>query len=259
MSIQEKPAIRFREVGQTFDTATGSLETLRGLDLEVRRNEFIAILGPSGCGKSTLLRLAAGLLIPTEGQVEIFGNVVTEPSDDIGMVFQKATLLPWATIEDNVVFPAKHKRGRVSTKEREKAREIIASVGLKGFESRLPSELSGGMQQRVGIARALFLNPEILLMDEPFSALDALNREVMGFELVKIWEASPKTVMFITHSISEAVLLADRVIVLSERPAKVEENLVIDLPRPRNIESIDQVAMQQYISHLRTFLFKHVS
>jgi len=259
MTIQEKPAIRFREVGQTFDTATGSLETLRGLDLEIRRNEFIAILGPSGCGKSTLLRLAAGLLIPTAGQVEIFGNTVTEPSDDIGMVFQKPTLLPWANIEDNVVFPAKHKRGRVSSQEREKAREIIASVGLEGFESRLPSELSGGMQQRVGIARALFLNPEILLMDEPFSALDALNREVMGFELVKIWEATPKTVMFVTHSISEAVLLADRVIVLSERPAKVQENLVIDLPRPRNIESIDQVAMQQYISHLRTFLFKHVS
>ena len=256
--MQEKPAIRFREVGQTFDTASGSLETLRGLDLEIRRNEFIAILGPSGCGKSTLLRLTAGLLKPTAGQIEIFGQPVTGPSDDIGMVFQKATLLPWASVEDNVVFPAKHKRGRVSTQERERARDIIASVGLEGFEKRLPSELSGGMQQRVGIARALFLNPEILLMDEPFSALDALNREVMGFELLKIWEASPKTVMFITHSISEAVLLADRVIVLSERPANVQENLVIDLPRPRKIETIDQVAMQEYISHLRTFLFKHV-
>lgn len=256
--MQEKPAIRFREVGQTFDTASGSLETLRGLDLEIRRNEFIAILGPSGCGKSTLLRLTAGLLKPTAGQIEIFGQPVTGPSDDVGMVFQKATLLPWASVEDNVVFPAKHKRGRVSTQERERARNIIASVGLEGFEKRLPSELSGGMQQRVGIARALFLNPEILLMDEPFSALDALNREVMGFELLKIWEASPKTVMFITHSISEAVLLADRVIVLSERPANVQENLVIDLPRPRKIETIDQVAMQEYISHLRTFLFKHV-
>ena len=258
MPIKEKPAIRFREVGQTFDTASGALETLRGLNLEIRRNEFIAILGPSGCGKSTLLRLTAGLLIPTAGQIEVFGTQVTGPSDDIGMVFQKATLLPWANVEDNVVFPAKHKRGRVSSQERERAREIIKSVGLEGFEKRLPSELSGGMQQRVGIARALFLNPEVLLMDEPFSALDALNREVMGFELLKIWEASPKTVMFITHSISEAVLLADRVIVLSERPAKVEENLVIDLPRPRSIDSIDQVAMQEYVSHLRTFLFKHV-
>lgn len=258
MSITEKPAIRFCDVGQTFDTASGALETLRGLNLEIRRNEFIAILGPSGCGKSTLLRLTAGLLTPTAGHIEVFGEKVTGPSDDIGMVFQKATLLPWAIVEDNVVFPAKHKRGRVSSHERERAREIIWSVGLEGFEKRLPSELSGGMQQRVGIARALFLNPEILLMDEPFSALDALNREVMGFELLKIWEASPKTVMFITHSISEAVLLADRVIVLSERPAKVEENLVIDLPRPRQIESIDQVAMQKYVSHLRTFLFKHV-
>ncbi|RJK92343.1 ATP-binding cassette domain-containing protein, partial [Paracoccus aestuarii] len=169
-------------------------------------HEFLAVLGPSGCGKSTLLRMIAGLLTPTAGVVDVFGMPVTGPRDDIGIVFQKPTLLPWATVEDNVTFPLRHKTGHVSPRDRERAQELLAMVGLEGFGKRLPDELSGGMQQRVGIARALHLDPDILLMDEPFSALDALTREVMGFDLLRIFADRPKTVVFITHSVNEAAL-----------------------------------------------------
>ena len=252
-------AIGFTGVGQVFRTASGPLEALRGVEMAVGRHEFVAVLGPSGCGKSTLLRLASGLIHPTSGTVEVFGHPVTEPRDDIGIVFQKPTLLPWATIEDNVVFPVRHKTGRVNEEDRVNARAILAKVGLEGFEARLPAELSGGMQQRVGIARALFMNPDILLMDEPFSALDALTREEMGFELLRIWEAQPKTVMFITHSISEAVLLADRVLVMSERPGHIIEDLAIDIPRPRGIETSNNKAMHDYVGYLRGLLLKRAA
>jgi NitT/TauT family transport system ATP-binding protein len=254
-----QPAIDFSGVGQVFRTASGALEALRGVDMTIGRHEFVAVLGPSGCGKSTLLRLTSGLIRPTSGTVSVFGLPVAEPRDDIGIVFQKPTLLPWANVEDNVVFPVRHKTGRVTPEDRANARIIIDKVGLAGFEARLPAELSGGMQQRVGIARALFMNPDILLMDEPFSALDALTREEMGFELLRIWEAQPKTVMFITHSISEAVLLADRVLVMSERPGHIVENLVVDLPRPRGIETSNQKAMHDYVGHLRGLLLKRAA
>lgn len=259
MSMAAPSAIRFSNVGQVFRTRSGTLEALRGVELTIDRHEFVAVLGPSGCGKSTLLRLASGLLAPTGGKVEVFGYPVTEPRDDIGIVFQKPTLLPWASAEDNVVFPVRHKTGRADAADHEKAREILARVGLAGFEKRLPSELSGGMQQRVGIARALFMNPDILLMDEPFSALDALTRDEMGLELLHIWEAQPKTVMFITHSISEAVLLADRVLVMSERPGRVIENLTIDLPRPRGFETTNNKVMHDYVTHLRGLLLKRAA
>ncbi|MBO3762118.1 ABC transporter ATP-binding protein [Ciceribacter sp. L1K22] len=250
------PAMSFKAMGQVYQTSSGPLEALKNVEFEVARHQFVAVLGPSGCGKSTLLRSIAGLLRPTSGSVEVFGLPVTEPRDDIGIVFQKPTLLPWANIEDNVVFPVRHKTGRVSAEDRERARDMLAKVGLAGFEKRLPSELSGGMQQRVGIARALHMNPDILLMDEPFSALDALTREEMGFELVRIWEAQPKTVLFITHSISEAVLLADRVLVMSGRPGTVVEDIMIDIPRPRGVETTSSPAMQTYSAHLRHLLLK---
>ena len=252
----ETDAISFADVGQTFLTDNGPLTALSGVNVNLRRHEFVAVLGPSGCGKSTLLRLTAGLIKPTEGTVSVFGHPVSQPRDDIGIVFQQATLLPWATVEDNVVFPAKHKRGRVSAKDRAHAREIIATCGLAGFEDRLPGELSGGMQQRVGIARALFLTPDILLMDEPFSALDALTRDAMGFELLRLWQASPKTVLFITHSIPEAVILADRVVVMSERPGRVIEDLKVPLGRPRDESSLRSVEMQDFLAHLRGLLIK---
>jgi len=210
-------AIDFSGVSQTFQTDAGPLTALSGVSMSFSQHEFVAILGPSGCGKSTLLRLTAGLIIPSE---------------------------------------AKHMRGRVSTQDRAKAREIIATMGLEGFEKQLPGALSGGMQQRVGIARALFLNPEILLMDEPFSALDALTRDAMGFELLRLWQASPKTVMFITHSIPEAVLLADRVLVMSERPGRIIADLPVPLERPRDDDALRSVEIQDFIAHLRSLLIK---
>ncbi|KUF11974.1 ABC transporter ATP-binding protein [Pseudoponticoccus marisrubri] len=249
-----KDAIAFDGVGQTFLTDTGPLTALSGVDLRLDQHEFVAVLGPSGCGKSTLLRLTAGLMTPTAGRVSVFGKPVDGPRDDVGIVFQQATLLPWASVADNVVFPARHMRGRVDAQDRAQAQAIIETVGLKGFEQRLPGELSGGMQQRVGIARALFLNPDILLMDEPFSALDALTRDAMGFELLRLWQASPKTVLFITHSIPEAVLLADRVVVMSKRPGRVIADLRVPLGRPRDENALRTPEMQDYMAHLRGLL-----
>ena len=252
--IPVQDAISFEGVGQIFATDSGPLTALNDVSLSVAQHQFVAVLGPSGCGKSTLLRLTSGLIRPTTGQVYMNGNVVEGPSDDIGIVFQQATLLPWANVLDNVTFPAKHKAGRVNYQDRERADEVIAAVGLKGFETRLPAELSGGMQQRVGIARALFLNPDVLLMDEPFSALDALTRDTMGFELLKLWQASPKTVMFITHSIPEAVLLADRILVMSARPGRVIADLPVPLSRPRDESALGSPEVREYSAHLRELL-----
>lgn len=247
-------AIHFRGVKQTFATGSGPLTALDGVDLSIAQHEFVAVLGPSGCGKSTLLRLTAGLMAPTQGRVSVFGHAVQAPRDDVGIVFQQATLLPWANVFDNVTFPAKHKRGRVDAKDRARASEVIEAVGLKGFEARLPAELSGGMQQRVGIARALFLNPDILLMDEPFSALDALTRDAMGFELLKLWQSSPKTVMFITHSIPEAVLLADRIVVMSARPGRIIADMKVPLGRPRDESALRAPEVQDFAALLRGLL-----
>lgn len=250
------PAIRFDRLGQVFSTRSGQTEALRNVSFEVARHEFLAILGPSGCGKSTLLRMIAGLLQPSSGSLEVFGHPVTEPRDDIGIVFQKPTLLPWATVEDNVLFPARHKRGRVTAEERQRAGELLHMVGLDGFASRLPDELSGGMQQRVGIARALLMDPDILLMDEPFSALDALTREVMGFDLLRIFAERPKTVVFITHSVSEAALLADRVLVMTGRPGTVLTDLPVPVARPRGPETANEKAIHDLTACLRDLLIK---
>ncbi|MDS9469408.1 ABC transporter ATP-binding protein [Paracoccus sp. MBLB3053] len=249
--IEQPPAIRFDRLGQVFQTRSGQTEALRDVSFDVAHHEFLAILGPSGCGKSTLLRMVAGLLTPTSGAVEVFGMPVTGPRDDIGIVFQKPTLLPWATVEDNVVFPVRHKTGHVSQRDRERAQELLAMVGLEGFGKRLPEELSGGMQQRVGIARALHLDPDILLMDEPFSALDALTREVMGFDLLRIFAEKPKTVVFITHSVSEAALLADRVLVMSGRPGTVACEHIVPVSRPRGPESMKDPALLDLTADLR--------
>ncbi|MCX2722354.1 ABC transporter ATP-binding protein [Roseibium salinum] len=255
MTNLTSPAIRFCDVEMKFDTRAGELLALQHVDLTIMDYEFVAILGPSGCGKSTLMRLVAGLLEPTAGLVEVHGTRVTEPRDNIGIVFQKPTLLPWATLEDNVVFPMKHKYGRVTPEQRERAHELLELVGLANLEKRRPGRLSGGMQQRVGIARALLHNPDILLMDEPFSALDALTREEMGFELLNIWQKHRKTVMFITHSIVEAVLLADRVVVMSNGPgARVAEDFRVPAPRPRTGESMRLNEMQDLAAHLRSLL-----
>lgn len=249
-------AIRFQGVGMVFPTEAGPLTALSGVDIDIAQHEFVAVLGPSGCGKSTLLRLTSGLMKPSAGSVEVLGMPMTRPREDIGIVFQQPTLLPWANVEDNVVFPRKHAQGRVGAQDRAAARKVIEAVGLQGFETRLPSELSGGMQQRVGIARALFLNPDILLMDEPFSALDALTRDAMGFELLRLWQASPKTVMFITHSIPEAILLADRIVVMSERPGRVTASFHVPLPRPRAERDMRAPEIQDFAAELRHLLIK---
>ncbi|UXS03912.1 ABC transporter ATP-binding protein [Agrobacterium tumefaciens] len=248
------PAICFRRLGQVFETASGRTEALRDVSFEVGRHEFVSILGPSGCGKSTLLRMIAGLLKPTSGSVDVFGLPVEGPRDDIGIVFQKPTLLPWATVLDNVLFPARHKSGRITAQERERAGELLAMVGLSGFEQRLPDELSGGMQQRVGIARALLMDPDILLMDEPFSALDALTREVMGFDLLRIFAERPKTVVFITHSVSEAAILSDRVLVMTGRPGSILTEVDVPVGRPRNPETVKDKAIHELSDYLRDLL-----
>ncbi len=248
--------IRFVDVEQTFGKDDGSAVTaIDGISFEIGRHEFVAVLGPSGCGKSTLLRLIAGLIKPTRGRIEIYDIPVTEPRDEIGIVFQRPTLLPWFDVLGNVTFPMRHKFGRVTSDERKRAQELLALVGLSDFAGKRIDELSGGMQQRVAIARALLLDPDILLMDEPFSALDALTRDEMGLELLRIWAERPKTVLFITHSIPEALLLADRIIVMTARPGRVRE--IIDVPwgRPRSLATLAEPAFNITANHIREQLF----
>jgi NitT/TauT family transport system ATP-binding protein len=205
---------------------------LRELSFHVEDNEFLSIVGPSGCGKSTLLRLVAGLLRPTGGRVELDGAAVAGPRRDVGIVFQIPLLLPWRTALENVLLPVEFLRLDVG-QFRARARELLVLAGLQGFEDHYPRALSGGMQQRVGICRALIADPRVLVMDEPFGALDALTREELSLELLRIWEERKKTVVFVTHSIPEAVLLSNRVLVMTPRPGKVAGIVEVPLPRPR--------------------------
>lgn len=234
----------------TYATTRGPLQALGDLRFTVAEGEFVSVLGPSGCGKSSLLRLVTGLLPPTSGQIRLAGTPITSPRSDVGIVFQSATLLPWKTVLDNVLVPARA-RGRISSEQRARAREWLRTVGLEGFESHYPDELSGGMQQRVGIARAMLTDPRLLLMDEPFAALDAMTREAMMDELLRVWSGTGKTVLFITHSIPEAVYLSDRVLVMGPRPGTVIEDLPIDLPRPRTPATMADPRFAQLGSHLR--------
>jgi NitT/TauT family transport system ATP-binding protein len=205
---------------------------LSGIDLQIGEGEFLCIVGPSGCGKSTLLKVVAGLIPAYEGTISIAGSPAKGPRRDIGVVFQAPLLLPWRTVLENVLLPIELQNlDRKAYTER--ARHLVQLVGLSDFESRYPGELSGGMQQRVGICRALVHDPKVLLMDEPFGALDAMNRELMNVELLRIWSSNRKTALFVTHSIVEAVFLADRIVVMSSRPGQIRDIMRIDLPRPR--------------------------
>ncbi|MDT4995455.1 MAG: NitT/TauT family transport system ATP-binding protein [Actinoplanes sp.] len=231
-------------ISRTFAGATGQVEALRDIYLEVADGEFVAILGRSGCGKSTLLRLIAGLLAPTCGEVKVSGARVTRPRRDMAMMFQRPALLPWRSVIDNVLLPVQIFGWRKSA-HRERAQHLLELTGLAGFERRLPHELSGGMQQRVALCRSLIAEPSVLLMDEPFSALDALTREELSGELQRIHMTNGATIVFVTHSIDEAVLLADRVVVLSPRPGQIREVLDIKIPRPRRLgrtAHLDEVA-----------------
>ena len=224
-------ALQLEGVRKAFGTGIA----VDGAAFDVEANEFVSIVGPSGCGKSTLLRLVAGLVAPTAGRIRVRGKDVDGPISDVGMVFQAPVLLPWRTTVDNILFVAEI-GGRPAAAHRARAQELIELAGLAGFEGAYPHELSGGLQQRAAICRALLLDPTLILMDEPFGALDVMTRERMGFELQKIWSASRNTVLFVTHSISEAVLLSDTIIVMTPRPGRVLDIVDVDLPRPRDID-----------------------
>jgi NitT/TauT family transport system ATP-binding protein len=247
--------IEFHNVSRSFRSRDGDeVLALKDLSLSVGRNEFVTLVGPSGCGKSTLLRIAAGLILTTRGVAKIDGTPVLGPRDETAMVFQSPTLLPWATVLDNVLFPLRM-MGRMAAGSRARARELIRLVGLEGFEAKSPRELSGGMQQRVAICRALIHDPQVLLMDEPFGALDALTREEMTLELLRIWERQPKTIVFVTHSIPEAVLLADRVVVMSARPGRIAELIEVPLGRPRSFELESHPEFQRCTHRIRELIF----
>jgi NitT/TauT family transport system ATP-binding protein len=226
--------IRLDAVSRTFTGRSGTVEALRNVSLEVADGEFVAVVGRSGCGKSTLLRLIAGLLPASAGRVEVEGELVVKPRRDVSMMFQKPALLPWRTVLDNVLLPVQIFGWR-SRQYRQRAHQLIELTGLTGFEKRLPHELSGGMQQRVALCRALIARPRVMLMDEPFSALDPLIREELSIELQRIHMEQEATTVFVTHSIDEAVLLADRVVVLSPRPGRVREIIDVRIPRPRTL------------------------
>ncbi len=223
---------------------------LEQVSLEIHADEFLTIVGPSGCGKSTLLKLIGGLLAPTEGTIRVRGMPLEGPSPDVGMVFQSPVLLPWRSVLDNVLFPIEI-LGRSRAQYRAEAERLIALVGLAGFERSVPRELSGGMQQRVAICRALIHDPPLLLMDEPFGALDAMTREEMGMELLRVWSERRKTGVFVTHSIPEAILLADRVAVMTPRPGRIVDVLQVDLPRPRSIKMEFSREFQMYAEAVR--------
>jgi NitT/TauT family transport system ATP-binding protein len=247
--------IVLEHVAKSFVSRGGEeVAALADVSLQAQRNEFVCLVGPSGCGKSTLLRLVAGLVAPTAGAVSIGGTAVTEPRADTGIVFQAPTLLPWATVLDNVLFPL-DMMGKLDAAGRGRARDLLALVGLAGFEGKYPRELSGGMQQRAGICRALVHDPDILLMDEPFGALDALTREELTIEVMRIWHERPKTILFVTHSIPEAVLLADRVVVMSARPGRVAEIVEVKLPRPRDFAMEARPEFQDSTHRIRELIF----
>lgn len=242
--------IEYRNVRKVYKSGGGEVIALEEISLDVGDGEFLAVVGRSGCGKTTLLKLTSGLLPATSGTVRVDGKPVTAPLTNIGIVFQAPVLLPWRKTLDNVLLQIEARKLDVNGYRR-KALDLLELTGLKGFEDRYPSELSGGMQQRVSISRALVHDPPLLLMDEPFGALDAITRDEMNLELQRIWGEAKKTVVFITHSIPEAVFLGDRVIVMTPRPGKIAEIVKIDLPRPRTTTMRDDPKFIGYVRKIR--------
>jgi NitT/TauT family transport system ATP-binding protein len=247
--------IQIEKVSKVYRTQENELvPAIAEVSFAVRENEFVTLVGPSGCGKSTLLKLVSGLSPVTGGTIHVREQLVREPFPDVGFVFQHPVLLPWRTVLGNVLFSiemlGKKEGGFV-----DRARDLIKLAGLEGFENKYPRELSGGMQQRVAICRALIHDPGLLLMDEPFGALDAMTREEMSFELLRIWEERRKTILFVTHSIPEAILLADRVVVMTPRPGKIERIFDIDLPRPRVYEMEFNERFKALNSEIRSLIF----
>jgi NitT/TauT family transport system ATP-binding protein len=250
----EDPLIRIENVSHSFTAGSGRpIHALEDIDLEIGDNEFVTVVGRSGCGKSTLLRILDGLLHPTRGRVTIRGSKVDRPRRDVSLMFQRSALLPWRNVIDNVLLPVEVlKLPRRSYRAR--AEELLSLVGLDGFEGRRPYELSGGMQQRAALCRALIHDPDVLLMDEPFAALDALTREELTLELQRIWSEHRKTIVFVTHSIPEAALLADRVVVMTPRPGRIARIVPVELPRPRSLTA-ESAGLNRAMAEVHELLF----
>jgi NitT/TauT family transport system ATP-binding protein len=247
-------AIQISGVGQVFRTSGAEVVALDNVSMDIKPGRFVVLVGPSGCGKSTLLMMLAGLRQPTSGSILISGAPISEPDPNrVGVVFQEPSLFPWLTAEENVEFPLAL-RGVAKAERRTKAEEMLKLVGLEGFGKRHPHELSGGMKQRVSIARGLVQDPPVMLMDEPFAALDEQTRMTMGDELLRIWAATGKTVVFVTHSLTEAVYLADEVAVMSARPGRIVDHLQVSLPRPRTYEMLSGDAF----GTLRERIWRHI-
>lgn len=247
------PLIRFSNVSKFFGEGEKSVHAVDDVSFTAHRGEFVSILGPSGCGKSTMMMLASGLIPASGGSIEIDGRRIVQPYTDLGIVFQQDLLMDWRRVLGNVLVQAEF-RGLRARDFEPRAIELLKLVGLAGFEDKYPYELSGGMRQRVSICRALVHDPELLLMDEPFGALDALTRDQMNLDLQRIWQENRKTVLFVTHSIAEAVFLSDRVFVMAPRPTRILEDITIDLPRPRDLDIREATKFSAYV-HRITKLF----
>jgi NitT/TauT family transport system ATP-binding protein len=247
------PLIVIEEVSRVFTSGARLVTALENISFDIPAGHFVSLVGPSGCGKSTLLKIVSGLLPASSGSVAISGRLVDQPLENVGMVFQAPVLLKWRSVLGNVLLPVEFAKLSVS-RYAEEARRLIRLVGLEGFEDMYPHELSGGMQQRASLCRALVTDPQLLLMDEPFGALDAMTRDELDMELLRIWEERKKTVLFVTHSIQEAVFLSDEVMVMSARPGKLLDTIGIDLPRPRTLEMMSMGQFGEYTLRIRHLL-----
>ena len=224
-------------------------------NLTIADGEFVSLVGPSGCGKTTLLNLISGLILPTSGEILFNGTPANGPTGEMSLVFQRPVLLPWRRIIDNVMLPVEVMKLKPRAEYEKRARDLLDLVGLVGFENAYPKELSGGMQQRAAIARALVYDTRVLLMDEPFAALDAMTREELNMELMRIWQVTGRTILFVTHNIPEAVLLSDRIVVMTPRPGQVREVLSVDIPRPRSLETMAEPRFGELCNHIRGMLW----
>ena len=254
-AANERPVYEIDRLSKTY--ASNRLTALADVDLTLKRGEFVSVVGSSGCGKTTLLKIMAGLLPPTKGRVVLEGTPVIGPRDDIGMMFQQATLLPWKTTVENIVLPIEMREGRSAAKAAYgRAMDLLRLVGLSDFADVYPGELSGGMAQRASICRMLISNPAVLLLDEPFSALDELTSDFMHMELQRICTEQKSTAFLVTHSLAEAVIMSDRILVMKPRPGRIVEEISIDLPRPRTLEIINTSRFGKIVGHIRDLLGK---